>query len=198
MRSPRNKGTARLARKLYSWKDDKGVPHVSETPPAQGGNQPRMQPPMPPRQQRKPKPTTTRRLPSDIVGTRFGNALHYALEHVDFAYPQGPLAMGDALGAATALRILDAILREEAVRQRQPLDQVAGAEPVDGVLDLRRRVGVEVAEAAAEERRAAHLPEQPVEYFGARRAGRGQEFAELLGEVDQDRSALEQARRRVG
>jgi hypothetical protein len=32
---------------------------------------------------------------------------------------------------------------------------------VDGVLDLDGRVGIEVPEAAAQERRAAHLPEQP-------------------------------------
>jgi len=32
---------------------------------------------------------------------------------------------------------------------------------IDGVLELLGRVGIEVAESAAQERRAAHLPEQP-------------------------------------
>ena len=41
-----------------------------------------------------------------------------------------------------------------------------------------------MAEAAAEEGRAAHLPEQPRKGFGPLWAGRWQEFAELLGEVE--------------
>ena len=40
-------------------------------------------------------------------------------------------------------------------------------EAVDRVFDLDRRIGVEVAEAAAEIGRAAHLPEQPVQRLGA-------------------------------
>jgi hypothetical protein len=42
---------------------------------------------------------------------------------------------------------------------------------------------------------AAHLPHQPVQHFGARGAAGGQEGAEFLGQVDQDRSAFEQAHR---
>ena len=41
-------------------------------------------------------------------------------------------------------------------------------EAVDRVFDLGRRIGVEVAEAAAQVRRAAHLPEQPRQAVGAR------------------------------
>ena len=52
-----------------------------------------------------------------------------------------------------------------------------------------------MAEAAAEERRAAHLPEQPGQGLGARRAGGGQELAELLGEIDEDRAGFEHADR---
>ena len=48
-----------------------------------------------------------------------------------------------------------------------------------------------MAEAAAEIGRAAHLPEQPRQAFGAR-AGLGrQERAELLREIQQDRAGLE-------
>src|SRR3546814_4929147 len=42
-------------------------------------------------------------------------------------------------------------------------------ETVDGVFDLDRRIGVEMPEAAAEIGGAAHLPEQPVQAFRARR-----------------------------
>ena len=69
-------------------------------------------------------------------------------------------------------------------------------EAVDRVLDLDRRVGVEVAESAAEVRRAAHLPEQPGQTFGPRRASRHQR-AELLGQVHQDGARLEHADRRL-
>ena len=52
------------------------------------------------------------------------------------------------------------VLREPAVEHVQlPLGLHGIA--VDGIFLLRRRVGEEMAEAAAKERRAAHLPEQP-------------------------------------
>jgi hypothetical protein len=50
-----------------------------------------------------------------------------------------------------------------------------------------------VAEAAAQEGRAAHLPEQPRQALGPRRRLAGQEGAELLGQVQQDRARLEHA-----
>ena len=53
-----------------------------------------------------------------------------------------------------------------------------------------------MAEAAAQERRAAHLPEQPRQAFGASGAVRRQERAELLGQVQQDRAGFEHPHRR--
>ena len=48
-----------------------------------------------------------------------------------------------------------------------------------------------MAEAAAEEGRRAHLPEQPVHRFGACAGFGRQKGAELLGQVHQDRARLE-------
>ena len=68
-------------------------------------------------------------------------------------------------------------------------------EAVDGVFHLARRVGVEVAESAAQIGRRAHLPEQPVQRLGT--AGRvlGQEGAEFLGKIKQDGARFEHPRR---
>jgi GMC oxidoreductase len=59
-------------------------------------------------------------------------------------------------------------------------------EPVYGIFDPGRRIGVEVAEAPADVRRASRLPEQPRQAFRARLVSGRQEDAELLGEVYQD------------
>jgi hypothetical protein len=68
---------------------------------------------------------------------------------------------------------------------------------IDRVFDLARRVRIEVAEAAAEERCCAHLPEQPRQALGARGAASGEKgAAELLGQVQQDRTGFEDAHRR--
>src|SRR6516165_2461225 len=64
-------------------------------------------------------------------------------------------------------------------------------EAIDRIFDLDRRVGVEVAKAAADVGRAAHLPEQPRQTFGAGGRLRWQELAEFLGQVHQDRAGLE-------
>ena len=48
-----------------------------------------------------------------------------------------------------------------------------------------------MAEAATQVGRAAHLPEQPRQAFGARGRIGGQQRAELLGQVQQDRAGLE-------
>src|SRR5271156_972302 len=52
-----------------------------------------------------------------------------------------------------------------------------------------------MAKAAADIRRAAHLPEQPRQAFRPRAHFRRQELAELLGQVHQDRSRFENADR---
>src|SRR5581483_10582874 len=67
---------------------------------------------------------------------------------------------------------------------------------VDGIFDFGRRIGIEVAEAAAEERRRAHLPEQPGQAFGAGLPAAWNERPELFGEMHQDRAGLEEADRR--
>ncbi len=68
--------------------------------------------------------------------------------------------------------------------------------PVDRVFDLGGRVGIEVSEPATEIGSGSHLPEQPIEAFGAGGTARGQKSAEFLGEVDEDRTRLEDADRR--
>ncbi|MCY1441817.1 hypothetical protein D9M71_581540 [compost metagenome] len=70
-------------------------------------------------------------------------------------------------------------------------------EAVDRVLELLWRVCIEMSEAAAQVGRRTHLPEQPVEGFGAPCGIGGQEFAEFLRQVEQDRTRLEDADRRL-
>ncbi len=70
--------------------------------------------------------------------------------------------------------IVYSLARQILALRQAPVEHVELAlhlhrEAVDRVFDLGRRVGVEVAEAAAEIGRAAHLPEQPRQAFGARR-----------------------------
>src|SRR5439155_10142623 len=66
---------------------------------------------------------------------------------------------------------------------------------VDRIFDLLGSVGKEMAEAAAEEGCAAHLPEQPRQGLGPRGTCGRQEFAELLRKVEQDRARFENAHR---
>jgi hypothetical protein len=66
---------------------------------------------------------------------------------------------------------------------------------VDGILDLGRRIGIEVAEAATEIGRATHLPEQPRQAFRALGALRRHERAELLREIEQNGARFEHAYR---
>eukprot|EP00406_Dinophysis_acuminata_P070681 CAMPEP_0179295384 /NCGR_PEP_ID=MMETSP0797-20121207/44397_1 /TAXON_ID=47934 /ORGANISM="Dinophysis acuminata, Strain DAEP01" /LENGTH=318 /DNA_ID=CAMNT_0021004633 /DNA_START=16 /DNA_END=969 /DNA_ORIENTATION=+ len=63
--------------------------------------------------------------------------------------------------------------------------------PVDGVLHLPGRVGVEVPEPAADERRRGHLPHQPADALRAGSRACRDEAAVLVGEVQQDRARLE-------
>mmetsp|Transcript_1028 Transcript_1028/g.2629 ORF Transcript_1028/g.2629 Transcript_1028/m.2629 type:complete len:265 (-) Transcript_1028:326-1120(-) len=67
---------------------------------------------------------------------------------------------------------------------------------VDRVGLLGGRVGIEVAEAAAEEGRAAHLPEQPAQRLRPLGTARRQEgAAELFRQIHQDRAGLEHPHR---
>ena len=70
-------------------------------------------------------------------------------------------------------------------------------ETVDAVLNFDRRIGVEMAKAAAKIWRATHLPEQPRHTFGALAWVFGDECAEFLGQMQHDRSGFKQALRRV-
>src|SRR6185312_3380266 len=92
------------------------------------------------------------------------------------------------------------IARDEATLRQLLVEHVEltlylHGEAVDRIFHLERRVGVEMAEAAAEIGRAAHLPEQPGEALGARGLIGRQEGAELLGEISEDRTGLEHADR---
>ena len=56
------------------------------------------------------------------------------------------------------------------------------------------RVLVEVPEAAAQVRRGAHLPEQPVHALRPALVVGGDKGAKLLGQIEQDRRALKDPR----
>lgn len=68
-------------------------------------------------------------------------------------------------------------------------------EPVDRILNLDRRVMIEMTEPTADVGRTTHLPEQPVQRFGALVGIGWQECAKFLREIEQDRSGLEHAAR---
>ena len=108
------------------------------------------------------------------------------------AIPGPDCHVGDAVFVAGDVAVLGQLAVEH-VELALDLHRVA----VDRVLVLLRRVGVEVAEAAAEEGRAAHLPEQPVQRLGALGQVPGQEVAEFFREVHQDRARFEDAQLRL-
>src|SRR5208282_755508 len=94
--------------------------------------------------------------------------------------------IGDRVMVASEIRALRQAPVEH-VEQALRLHCVA----IDGVFDLDRSVGEEVAKSAAKKGSASHLPEEPGEALGALgRVGR-QEGAELLGEIEQDRARFE-------
>ena len=70
-------------------------------------------------------------------------------------------------------------------------------ETVDRVLELLRRIGVKMPEPATQVGRRTHLPEQPVQGFGAPCGIGGQEGAEFFRQVKQDRTGLEDTDRRL-
>ena len=68
---------------------------------------------------------------------------------------------------------------------------------VDRVFLLGWRIGVEMPEASAHERRGSHLPEEPAEHLGPlRRVLRDEGPAELFRQVEHDRGAFEHPLRR--
>jgi hypothetical protein len=64
-------------------------------------------------------------------------------------------------------------------------------EAIDRVFEFFRCIGVEMPEAATQVRGRAHLPEQPVQCFGAACQVGGQEGAEFFRQVEQDRTGFE-------
>src|SRR5690606_15468632 len=66
---------------------------------------------------------------------------------------------------------------------------------VDGVLDLERRIRIEMSETTAEKRRAPYLPEQPRQRLGSCRARRGEKRTEFLREIEKDGAGLEDPNR---
>ena len=67
--------------------------------------------------------------------------------------------------------------------------------PVDRVFDFCWCVSIEVPKPSAQKRRAAHLPEQPRQAFGALGAIQRKKGAELLGQIHQDRARLKHPNR---
>ena len=124
-----------------------------------------------------------------LHGQEFGGSIAVAQERAE---PGESGHVGDRIVAARQI-FMARQMGVEDVEQPLGLHRIA----VDRIFHLERGIGVEMAEAAAEEGRRAHLPHQPVERLRPRpRLGR-QERPELLGEIDEDRAALEQADGRV-
>ncbi len=101
---------------------------------------------------------------------------------------QGQIAMSAIVYSAARHVLVVGEVPVEHVHLALHLHRVA----VDRVFDLHRRIGIEMAEAAAEIGRGSHLPEQPVHRLGARPDVRRQEGAEFLGQIEQDRAGFEQ------
>src|SRR6185295_11831674 len=68
-------------------------------------------------------------------------------------------------------------------------------EAVDRILNFDRRVMIEMTKATTDVRRTSHLPEQPVQRFGALVEIGWEERAKFLREIEKDRSRLEHAAR---
>src|SRR5271165_2837057 len=90
----------------------------------------------------------------------FGGAVEPALRQP--AIPREDRHVGDRVDAAP-----DVLVLGQAAVEYVELALHLHREAIDRILDLRRRVSVEVAEPAAEIGRASHLPEQPRETLGA-------------------------------
>src|ERR1700687_2610810 len=113
-----------------------------------------------------------------------GSLIEPTLGQTGVPRPDG--AVADRVVAAS-----DVFARFESPVEHVELTLCLHGEPIYRVFDPGWRVGVEVAEAPTDVRRASRLPEQPREAFGARAVSGRQEDAELLGEIYQDGAGLE-------
>src|SRR5690554_5008846 len=120
----------------------------------------------------------------------FGGAVHLVGHYATIPGPDGHV--GDAVLVPGDIGVVGQLPIEH-VQLTLGFHGVA----VDRVLVLLRRVGVEVTEAAADEGRTAHLPEQPVEALGTTTDVLRNEGAELVRQIQQDGAGLEQPQRRV-
>src|SRR5690554_4952333 len=120
----------------------------------------------------------------------FGGAVHLVGHYAAIPGPDGHV--GDAVLVPGDIGVVGQLPIEH-VQLTLGFHGVA----VDRVLVLLRRVGVEVTEAAADEGRTAHLPEQPVEALGTTTDVLRNEGAELVRQIQQDGAGLEQPQRRV-
>ena len=122
--------------------------------------------------------------PAGIRRRHIGCALRQA------AIPRPDRDVGDRVAVAG-----DVFAFRQASVEHVELPLRLHGEAVDGIFDLGLRIGIEMAKAAADIGRAAHLPEEPGQAFGARGALGRQQGAELLGEIDEDRARFEDAHR---
>ena len=132
--------------------------------------------------------------PSDHV--RVGLHLEELLRIVETVQHELPVP-----GVRRHVRDVVRLAAEERPRREIPVEHVELAldlhgVAVDGVLELLRCVGVEMAEAAAEIGCGSHLPEQPGQALRPLRAARRDERVELLRQVEKNRGGLEHARGR--
>src|SRR6185369_17385959 len=108
----------------------------------------------------------------------------------DSAVPGPDGDIGDRIVRARQILIFSKVAVEH-VELSLGLHRIA----VDRIFELRRSVGEEMAEAAAEERRGADLPHQPGKSLRARPAGGREELTELLGKIKEDRTRFEHSDR---
>ena len=99
--------------------------------------------------------------------------------------------VGDRVGTGDEVAVAEPVVQHP-VEPRQ-LTAVALLGVGDGFV----RIGVEMKVLAEHGSEAAHLPEQPLQGLGAPGHIGGQEAAGLLGQIEQDRTRLEQRYRRL-
>ena len=95
-----------------------------------------------------------------VYGQEFGGRVDVVAHQLAIPGPDGNI--GDGVGVTGQVAVVGEALVEDV-----QLAFVFHGEAVDGVLEFFRGIDVEVAEASTQVRRRAHLPEQPIEGFGA-------------------------------